>query len=439
MRALVVGFGVTGQAIARALLARGNDVLLADDRPDATARAAARALGVDLVEAPKHHALSALVAEADVVLPTPGLPEDHAVFAVAAAHGVPIRSELDLAAEWDQRPFLAVTGTNGKTTVVHLVKSMLRASGLRAVEGGNTDVPLVSAIDDATADVFVVEASSFRLATVERFHPRVATWLNFAADHQDLHVGLGSYESAKARVYANLTAEDLAVANADDPVVLGHARRAPRMETFGLGPAADWRVEGGRLRSTGGEVIADVGDLWRALPHDLLNFLAAGATALGGGATLAGIGEAAVAFRGLPHRVAFVAEVDGVRWYDDSKATAPHATLAAVAGFDSVVLIAGGRNKGLDFAPLTGAVDRLRAVVAIGESSGEIAAVFDRRVPVSVTDSMDDAVAAARRHARPGDAVLLSPACASFDWYRSYAERGDDFVRALHDLLGDSP
>lgn len=437
MTALIVGFGVTGQALARALRARGGDVVVVDDHPSPPVRAAAESLGTELVEAPGPDTLASLVARAEQVLPSPGLPERHPVFAAADEAGVPVRSELDLAAEWDDRPFLAVTGTDGKTTVVALVTAMLEASGVRAVEAGNNEVPLVTAIDDAAIDVFVVEASSFRLARTERFRPHVATWLNFAADHQDVHAGAAEYEAAKARIYANLEPHDLAVANADDPVVLGYARAAPRLETFGLGPSADWHLDGDRLVSPGGETFAERGDLWRTFPHDLANFLAAAATASGGGATFTGIGEAAVAFRGLPHRVELVAEADGVGWYDDSKATAPHATLAAVAAFPSVVLIAGGRNKGLDLSVMADAADRLRGVVAIGEAAAEVETAFGGSTRVVPAASMDDAVAAARGMARPGDTVLLSPGCASFDWYRSYAERGDDFARAVLDILGD--
>jgi UDP-N-acetylmuramoylalanine--D-glutamate ligase len=434
--ALVVGLGVTGQALVGALRRHGHDVTVVDDRPAAATRAAAVELGVDLVEAPDPAVLDALVRRADLVLPSPGVPDHHPVFAAAAAAAVPVRSELDLAADWDQRPFLAITGTDGKTTVVSLVVAMLRASGLRAVEAGNTEVPLVAAIADPSPEVFVVEASSFRLAAIDTFRAKVGTWLNFAPDHQDAHANLARYEAAKAKVFEAVATDGLAVANADDPVVVAHAKVAPRVETFGLGPGADWHVAGSDLCTPDGTPWVRTADLWRTFPHDLSNFLAAAATAVGGGATLAGAEAAAVAFQGLPHRVSFVAESGGVRWYDDSKATAPHATLAAIAAFDRVVLIAGGRNKGLDLATLGRAADRLRGVVAIGEAAADVTAALAGHAPVVQAGSMDEAVAAARDLAGPGDAVLLSPGCASFDWYGSYRERGDDFIRAVTELLG---
>ncbi len=440
---LVLGLGVTGRAVAGALTRRGIGAVVVDDRPDLAARAAADELGLALHEAPDEAALRALVAGVAGVIPSPGVPEHHPVFRVAAAAGVPVVGELDLAAAWDTRPCLAITGTDGKTTVTTLVTRMLQASGVAAVDAGNTEVPLVAAIDDPGPAVFVVEASSFRLAPLRRFRPLVGTWLNFAPDHQDVHRSLAAYEAAKANVWARHTAEQLAVANDDDPVVAAHAAGLARVEAFGLGPGDGplagrprWHVAGGALRTPDGHALLHTAELHRAFPHDLANGLAAAATAMAAGASLDGAAAALRSFRGLPHRVALVGEADGVAWYDDSKATAPHATLAAVAAFDSVVLIAGGRNKGLDLDVLASAAPKVRAVVAIGEAAAEVEAAFAGVRPVRAATSMDDAVAEARALARPGDAVLLSPGCASYDRYRSYGERGDDFARAVRAALG---
>jgi UDP-N-acetylmuramoylalanine--D-glutamate ligase len=446
MKALVVGLGVTGAAVARALMAHGHGVVAADDAAVPSAAAAADELGLDLVKAPATDELAALVDSADAVLPAPGLPARHPLFAAARAAGVPILSEFDLASWWDDRPLLAITGTDGKTTVTTLVRDMLLASGLAAVAVGNTPVPLVAAIDDPATEVFVVEASSFRLEHSQRFAPAVGTWLNFAPDHLDSHPDLASYEAAKTRIWRDQSAEQVAVGNADDLVVARHLAAAPaRRVTFGLAAAADFRLVGGAApggRLTGPEgsagpvEIARVEELQRALPHDIANGLAAAATALAGGASMEGVRRALLDFRGLPHRVALVGEAGGVRFYDDSKATTPHAAATAVAGFESVVLIAGGRNKGLDLGVLAESAGRIRAVVAIGEAAPEVAAAFDGVRPVTRADSMDEAVRAAVDVARPGDAVLLSPGCASFDWYGSYGERGDDFARAVGDATG---
>jgi UDP-N-acetylmuramoylalanine--D-glutamate ligase len=443
---LVLGLGVTGQAVLRGLLSRGERAVAVDDRPTEAGRALARELGVDLVEAPDEDRLEALVRSSGAVVPSPGVPDHHPVFRVAAATGVAVRSEFDLATRWDPRPLLAVTGTDGKTTVVTLVAAMLAASGLRSVAAGNTEVPLVAAIEDPDTEVFVVEASSFRLLHSERFAPSVATWLNLGADHLDAHATLADYEAAKARIWAHQGPDQVAVGNADDPVVARHLAAAPaRQVTFGLAAdadhhvadhhVADYHVADGHLVAPGGERVLAVEELPRAFPHDLANALAATATAVEGGATLDGVRAALRTFRGLPHRVALVGDAGGVAYYDDSKATTPHAALAAIGGFESVVLIAGGRNKGLDLGALRDGAERIRSVVAIGEAADEVAAAFDGVRPVRLAASMDDAVLAATKDAHPGDAVLLSPACASFDRYPGYAARGDDFARAVTDLI----
>jgi len=417
MRALVYGMGVTGEAVADALERRGVAVLRADDDP---ARGGAGSLD-----------------DVGMLVPSPGVPEHHPVVIEAIRRGLPVVSELDLATDWDERrhPVVAITGTDGKTTVTTMVTEMLIASGRKAMAVGNTDVPFVAALD-ADVDVFVVEASSFRLRWAEHFAPTVATWLNLAPDHLDWHGSVAAYADAKARIFEHQSTGDVAIGNADDPAVMKALSTAPaRHVTFGAADG-DYRVREGELLTPRGEVVVGVADLPRSLPHDIANALAAAATSLEAGATLDGVRGVLSSFRGLPHRVAFVIEADGIRWYDDSKATAPHATAAAVAGFEHVVLIAGGRNKGLDLSALADTADHVRAVVAIGESAPDVIAAFRQRVPVTEAASMDEAVAAARRAARAGDAVLLSPGCASFDWYHSYAERGDDFVRAVRDLVG---
>lgn len=433
-RTLVYGFGATGQAVVRALVRRGHEVVIVDDHPSAAAREAAHLSGMELVDAPSRALVARLLDDVDALAPSPGLPDSHAVFQEARTRSVPVISEFDLAREWDRRPLVAITGTDGKTTVTAMVTEMLVASGQRAVTAGNDARPLVEAIDRDDVDVFVVEASSFRLGHTRSFVPQVATWLNFAPDHLDVHASLEAYERAKARIWAELPADGRAVANADDPVVMRNRNQKVRATTFSTRQDADFRLDDGRLVGPGGQEILPVAQLWRDLPHDLSNGLAGAATALAAGAELDAVREVLREFRGLPHRVELVGEWDGVRWYDDSKATVPHATIAAVQGFSSVVLVAGGRNKGLDLGPLAEAVDRLRHVVAIGEAADDVAAAFAGRVPVTtVRTGMDDAVSAAAQASRPGDVVLLSPGCASFDWFSSYAERGDAFRRAVLD------
>jgi UDP-N-acetylmuramoylalanine--D-glutamate ligase len=436
---VVIGLGVTGRAVVEALRSHEIEVVAVDDHPSEEVTAAAASLGVDLLVAPSEHDLAGALAGADALLPSPGVPDRHAAFAVADRLGVPVLSEFDLAARWDDRPVVAITGTDGKTTVTTMVTEMLEASGRRSVACGNTDTPLVAAIADPSTEVFVVEASSFRLGHSRRFRPDVAVWLNFAPDHLDVHDSLGAYEAAKARIWSDLReGEGLAVANAEDPVVL--ANRNARVETVTFGPdgsGADATVDDGVLCLPDGTALVALDELPRALPHDVSNALAASVAAVAAGADIDAVRSVLRRFAGLPHRVQLVAEADGVRWYDDSKATTPHATLAAVAGFDSVVLVAGGRNKGLDLGPLAGTVPPVRAAVAMGEAAADVAAALEGRCEVAVvTTSMADVVATAARLARAGDAVLLSPGCTSFDWFGSYAERGDAFSAEVRALVG---
>lgn len=434
-RVLVVGLGSTGEAMVRALTRRGHEVVVVDDHPSDAVRGKAESLGVDLVVAPALDQLDVVVRGVGAVLPSPGVPDAHPVFASARATDTTIMSEFDLAVEWDDRPFIVITGTDGKTTVTTMVTSMFEQSGLSAAAVGNTDIPFVAAIDDPMTDVFVVEASSFRLGHTRYLPATVATWLNFSPDHLDAHVSLEAYESAKARVWSDLGADGIAIANGEDPVVMRHVDPSVTTVTFGR-DNGDYHVADSALVTPDGEQLVRVDELWRTFPHDLTNGLAAAATALAGGATLEGVRRGLREFRGLAHRVEFVGEWDGVRWFDDSKATAPHATLAAMAGFDSVVLVAGGRNKGLDLSTLASA-DQVRAVVAIGDAAGEVEAAFAGRRPVVRADSsMEEAVTLAAELATPGDAVVLSPGCSSHDWFDSYAQRGDVFVAAVRRIVG---
>ncbi|HEX2382266.1 MAG TPA: UDP-N-acetylmuramoyl-L-alanine--D-glutamate ligase [Acidimicrobiales bacterium] len=436
-RALLLGLGLTNQAVADALVKRGHEVVVTDDRPTDVSRAAALARGIELVETPDRSTYDDLVQAASVVLPSPGIGDAHVALELARRHDVPVRSEFDLADSWNHRPVLAITGTDGKTTVTTLVTDMLRASGVQAVAAGNNELPLVTAIDDPTIDVFVVEASSFRLDHSEHFAPRVGTWLNFAPDHLNLHRSLDAYEQSKARLWRDQSPDAVAIGSMDDPIVLKHLLRArARQVTFGLGRGAEYHVEDSQLVDGAGTRLVAVDELWRTFPHDLSNALAAAATALAGGATVDGVHDALVSFRGLAHRIELVGSSDGVQWFDDSKATTPNATAAAIRSFPSVVLIAGGQNKGLDLSVLALEAPRIRAVVAIGEAAAEVEQSFAGVRPVVVARSMIDAVEQAAALARAGDAVLLSPACASFDWYKSYSERGDDFVARVRDLMG---
>jgi UDP-N-acetylmuramoylalanine--D-glutamate ligase len=310
------------------------------------------------------------------------------------------------------------------------------------VDAGNTDTPLVAALD-LDVDAFVVECTSFRLAWTEHFRGAAAAWLNLAPDHLNWHTGMASYEAAKARIFTQQRPTDTAIGFADDPVVMRHLAAAPaRHRTFAT-TGADYHVAGAGpdpvLTGPGGP-LAPVSAMRRALPHDLTNGLAAAALAIESG--LAGpdaVATALARFVGPPHRIELVGDAAGVRWFNDSKATTPHAASVAIRAFDHVVLIAGGLNKGLDLRPMAAAPERIRAVVAIGQAADVIADTFAGTAPIVVAGSMADAVERAADLARPGDVVLLSPGCASFDWYPDggYPARGEDFRQLVAQRIGD--
>ncbi len=431
-RTLVVGIGVTGRAVAGALVRRGYTVDLADDRPDGVSLDGLN--GGLVFDSSDDAVLEGLVAASTAVVPSPGVPRHHSCYRLADLHGRPVVSELDLAAEWDTRPIATVTGTNGKTTVTTLTTSMLRRSGIAAVAAGNTETPLVEAIEDeggASGEAFVVEASSFRLERTRIFRPRAAAWLNLAPDHLDWHGDLESYAAAKARIFAHQTADDVAVLPAGDRSVLDRVGEIrARVVTFGSG--GDVGPRGDHLVAHGDHVVL-LAEIKRRRPHDLANAAAAAALSLAMGATRDAVADELREFGGLPHRLETIATIAGVTFHNDSKATAPHATVAALAGFERPVLVAGGRNKDLDLSELGSLSAGLTGVVLIGEAADELADVFGTGVPIRRADSMDDAVDLAASLAAEAGAldVVLSPSCASFDWYRNYEERGDDFRRAV--------
>ena len=442
MGALVFGLGIAGTAVARALAERGIEPVLVDDKDEPRHRQLASELGVSFHAAPDLGSLSGLVRSADFVMPAPGIAETHPLFAIAHDVGREMLSEIELAYRWEQqrrggpRPMIGITGTDGKTTTTLLAAAMIRESGQRVAAVGNTETPLIAALDD-DVDVFVVECSSFRLALTRDFRVEAGVWLNLAPDHLDWHRGMGSYRASKARIWASSHPDDVAVAPSADSSIVAAARASKaRVVTFGVDEADDYSFANGRLMASGVEIV-EVSAMPRALPHDITNSLAAAAAVLESGTgSLFGVSSALATFRPSHHRIEFVAEANGVAWYDDSKATSPHAVSTALRAFASIVLIAGGRNKGLDLAGIAQAGSAVKAVVGIGESGPDIVGHFDGRCPSALADSMNDAVAKAASFAQPGDVVLLSPGCTSFDWYRNYEERGRDFAEAVRRYLG---
>jgi UDP-N-acetylmuramoylalanine--D-glutamate ligase len=447
--AVVYGIAITGSAVADALRARGYSVRLADDSPNDDKRRAAALHGSPLVETPAAADMVELLRDARMLCPAPGVPETHPIIRAARDAEIPIVSELDLAYVWEQhrpggpRPMLAITGTDGKTTTTEMATAMLRAAGLHAVAVGNTETPLVRSLDDAAdgrqVDVFVVEASSFRLHWTTEFRCEASVWLNLAPDHQNWHTDMASYESAKERIWRYLRPSDTAVGCTTDRVVMAALDRVgARRVTFAGRPelptGADYRVEGSWLVGPHGPIVA-VSEMSRRLPHDQTNALAAAALVLEAGlATTDDVARALRDFVHPPHRIEPLGTLRGVDWFNDSKATSPHAAMSAIRSFEHIVLLAGGRNKGLDLTELASEHRRIKHVVALGEAADEVRATFAETTPVTTATSMADAVQLAANIATSGDTVLLSPACASFDWYPGggYPARGDDFKQLFN-------
>jgi UDP-N-acetylmuramoylalanine--D-glutamate ligase len=386
--------------------------------------------------------LQRVMSSVGVLSPAPGVPENHAVIRSAHDHGVSIQSEIEISYRIEQlrsdgsRPMVAVTGTDGKTTTTLLVNAILRTAGLRSEAVGNTEVPLIESLA-TDAQAFAIECSSFRLEHTEQFRTQASAWLNIAPDHLDWHSSYQKYFDAKAKMWANCLPTDVAVAPVDDVNILAVARAsAARMVTFGA-TEGDYRVVGDELCGPLGS-ITSISRMKRSLPHDITNALAAAAVCIESGLADADhVAHALEHFENAPHRIQFVAEVDGVRWFNDSKATSPHAVSVALRAFDSIVLIAGGKNKGLDLSQMACEPHRMRAVVAIGASADDIARAFKGVCTVVQAESMSAAVAHASELSRTGDVVVLSPGCTSYDWYSNYGERGDDFMKCVRELSGN--
>ena len=433
---LVFGLGVAGMAVASALHKRGETVILADDEVTKEHGDFARTLNCEFVDMSDEKLAVSILQRINRLAPAPGISETHHVISAARQLGLTITSELELAYNFEEqrnggpRPMLGITGTDGKTTTTLMTAAMLHAAGHKSMAVGNTDTPLIAALDTDT-QVFAVECSSFRLANCQHFRTRASVWLNIAPDHLDWHTSMESYSMAKAQLWAHTRAGDVAVAPADDARILQIAQQSTaRTVTFGS-VQGDYHAQDGRLNSPHGAIM-NISDMKRAMPHDITNALAAAAISIESGLVEPShVARALAEFDNAPHRIEYVETIDGVKWFNDSKATSPHASAVAINSFQNIVLIAGGRNKGLDLSELADQPKRVKAVVAIGDDAPEIEKAFDGVCRVVRGGSMQEAVQLARTLAVSGDVVLLSPACTSYDWYNNYMERGEDFMQCV--------
>ncbi len=430
-RVLVLGLGVSGRSAANFCAARGARVVAADECP-------ADALDLTDLDAGIDARLGTPFPDAgdfDLVVPSPGVPPQR-----YRANARRVWGDIELAFRALPIPIVAVTGTNGKSTVTRLVEAGLRAAGLRAQAAGNVGEAALELVG-APLDVAILEVSSFQLETIETFRPQVAVVLNITPDHLDRHGGFEAYRDAKARILENQQPNDVAVIDFESAPARELAARA-RGRVIGLGnrvtlDESAWLDGDEAVLTAPGAAPVRV-TLQIQLPghHNLENALAALATVWALGCDLERAAAGIAAFTGLPHRMERVARVAGVSYVNDSKATNPAAAQRALEGCDArVIWIAGGRAKGLTFDVLTEtAARRARAAVLIGESAGALKHTLAGRIPTHAAASLDAAVRAAAQLARPGDVVLLAPACASQDQFRDFAARGECFRAAVHAL-----
>lgn len=448
---LVLGLGVSGYAAATYLAdraCRGEPVRVTviDEATEETLgdkAARLRRAGVDV-----RLGTTEVSGRYDLVVASPGIPPANPLMVAARSLGVPVISEVELAFRESHSPFVAVTGTNGKTTVTSLVGHILGECGIPAEVAGNIGPAAISSVDEVgRGTVLVVEVSSFQLSLTVDFHPRVAVLLNITPDHIDWHGSLQAYTSDKARVFANLTADDTAVIDVDDAGsapfandVAARGVRVVRVSRRRLDPGGAGLVEGFLTLDTaeGPRPVVAASELPIRGDHNIGNALAAASAAAAVGATIEGIRAGLLSFRPIEHRLEPVEWVRGAEYFNDSKATNPDAVMKALTAFDDrpVIVLLGGHNKGNDFHELAEAVGaRCRLAILFGEARPELAEAFRGvRLPVRESESMLQALHLAAEMAEAGDVVLLSPACASFDEFTSYEHRGRAFKAGVLEL-----
>jgi UDP-N-acetylmuramoylalanine--D-glutamate ligase len=441
-RILVVGLARTGVATALFCAARGARITATDTRTEkefGDTVAALQRAGVTL-ELGGHR--QELILDEDLIIPSPGVPGDAPLLKFARSKGVTTWSEIELAYRFLKGRLIGITGSNGKTTTTSLIEHILRSAGLPTILAGNIGTPLISCVEKSNdKTITVAELSSFQLELIEKFRPSISVFLNLTPDHLDRHHTLEGYGAAKARIFENQTESDSAVLNADDPGTTPYAPTKPQLYWF----SRKQRVAQGAFvkeseilfrREGADEVILKLADIPLAGAHNVENVLAAVAAARLSGVEPAAIAKGVRSFAGVEHRLEFVAEIGGVRFYNDSKATNVDATLKALDAFPGrILIILGGKDKGSDYTVLQAPL-REKAILAllIGAAAGKIEKQIAGSVAIEQAGTLERAVETAAHAARAGDVVLLAPACASFDQFQNYEHRGSVFKELVHQL-----
>jgi UDP-N-acetylmuramoylalanine--D-glutamate ligase len=441
-KVLVVGLARTGIATALFCAERGARVTATESRSESEIAETARKLraaGVTL-ELGAHQAETFV--QQDLIVPSPGVPPTMPALAAARAIGVPVWSEIELAWRFLRGRLICITGSNGKTTTTSLIGHILEAAGLPVQVAGNIGTPLISRVDiSSDASFTVVEASSFQLEFISMFRPNIAVLLNITPDHLDRHGSIEPYAAAKARMFENQLPEDFAVINADDAVAPRHAPTGPRIFWFSRekrvvsgcyvrGDEIVFRCDGAETILLNRKVIGLRGS------HNMENVLAAASAARLAGVEPSAIAEGVRTFAGVEHRIEYVATIGGVEYFNDSKATNVDATLKALDAFPgNVLVILGGKDKGSDYKILRQSLrSRARMALLIGSAADKIEADLAGVIPIERVQTLERAVESASQRAKPGDTVLLAPACASFDQFENYEHRGRVFKQLVREL-----
>jgi len=447
----VVGLGKTGMALARFLKKRGAAVVVTDLAAEEDLGPQVQELRqMDIVlEAGRHRPET--FQQADLIVLSPGVPHTIAPVVRARETGTVVMGEIELASRFIEEPIVAVTGTNGKTTTTELLGDMLKRSGLDVFVGGNIGDPLIGYIDEGRrADAIVAEISSFQLDTIDHFRPQIAVLLNITIDHLDRYPDFEAYAASKMRIFENQQTSDIAVLNSSDPLVQSLTRDLKNKKLFYPQACANEDgavINGSRIRfqindpgpldvSRQRQWSLDLSRIKLRGRHNLENACAAGLAAIATGARPEAIQEALDQFHGGVHRLEYLDTIEDVEFFNDSKATNVDAVIRAVQCFDKpVVLIMGGLDKGSDFEPLRNFFrGHIKSLIVMGQAAGLIRTAVGDLTPTVAATSMEEAIKQARQAASPGDVVLLSPGCASFDMYDNYAQRGDDFRQKVMNL-----
>jgi UDP-N-acetylmuramoylalanine--D-glutamate ligase len=442
MRVLVIGLARTGVATALFCAERGAAVTATDTRTTEELGESSHQLHAAGVQLQLGGYTDAILQAQQLVIPSPGVPADSAILATARKQQIPVWSEVELASRFLRGKMIGITGSNGKTTTTALLEHILRHAGIAATAAGNIGTPLLALANDSSdGSVTVAELSSFQLELIETFRPNISVWLNLTPDHLDRHKSLQAYAAAKARIFENQTEEDFAILNLDDVASLPYAPSRPQLFWFSRKTNVDQGAfaRDGKIifrRAGQEETILERHEIPIPGAHNLENVLAATVAARLVGAQPTQITEAIRSFAGVEHRIEFVAEIHGVRYYNDSKATNVDATLKALQAFPGhIIVILGGKDKDSDHTQLRETL-REKAILAllIGAAADKIAQQIEGSVAIQSAGTLENAVHVAAQSAHGGDVVLLAPACASFDQFQNYEHRGRVFKELVHQL-----